>query len=262
METFDQNGFLHGDIESWVAHTRARHKEVISIAEEANRVFHGFLSDRDANTHGTKAFVQSLLFARMLELFQALVILTTRGMVGASSVVFRSFVEAHFHFDAILQNDEYLEEYIDNWHAQRLRLAKAIANSKGKDLEELRIIFTNEKVEELKRLDDESASGSLSVRRVAELGGNEGTYHTAYALLCNQAHVNSWALESYLSDGSFESNPIRYGPNDSEVVRQIGLAILTLLESYEALARLFGEGVHEDTRKMSKKVKKQLNLET
>ena len=258
MATFDHDGFLHGEIESWVMRTRVTHQEIISVAEEANRLFHDFLSGRDANTHGPKAFVESLLFARMLELLQAVVILTTRGMTGSSSVVFRSFIEAHFHFDAILKSDKYLDEYIDNWNAQRLRIGKAIAGTKGKDLEELRRIVSKEKLEELKRLDDESASVPSSVRRVAELGDNDGTYHTAYALLCNEAHVNSWALESYLSDDSSGSRSIRYGPNDSEIVRQIGLATHTLLDAYEALAGLFDEKVTEDKYRLSEKVEKLL----
>ena len=95
MTEFDSNGFMSGRIELWVKCTRAKHDGIVSVADETNRLCHDFLSGRDAKSHGPKAFVAALLFARMLELFQGVVLLTLRGMPGVSSVVFRSFVEAH-----------------------------------------------------------------------------------------------------------------------------------------------------------------------
>ncbi len=179
----------------------------------------------------------------MLELYQAIILLNVRGMTGASSAAFRSHIEAHFHFDAILADEAYLAQYIDNFHGGRLRIAKSLSSSSGGELEELRRIFTEEKLAELEQLKNESAAKNVSVRRVAEIGGNSGTYHTAYALLSNDAHVNSWALEKYLEDDESHSIAVKYGPDDSEIVRQLGLTGTVMLEAYENLAKLFGEDV-------------------
>ncbi len=263
MPEYDRNGFLHGDIDKWIEKTAAKHEVVVTMAQEANRLCHDFLSGRDANARGPTAFVATLLFARMLELFQAVVLLTLRGMTGASPVVFRSFIEAHFHFDALIADPTYLDKYLDNWHVQRLRMAKAIAKTKGEGLEELRSVFTDEKLAELKKLDAESASETMSVREVAELGGNEGTYHTAYALLSNQTHVNSLALERYIEDNAPSSaSTIRYGPDDSEVVRQIGLTTLTLLAAYEELAKLFDERIADQKHDLAARAQEMLGVST
>ncbi len=254
MPTIDENGFLAGTISAWVERTREAHAEVIETAEAINRLCHELLSDRKIDTCETKVFVLSLLFARMLELYQAIILLNVRGMTGAGSVVFRSHIEAHFHFDAILADDTYLDQYIDNFHAQRLRMAKSLSSSESEELEELRRFFTDQKLTELEQLKEDSDVKNVTVRKVAEIGENASTYHVAYALLSNQAHVNSWALERYLEDKESDNMAVKYGPDDSEFVRQIGLTGTVMLEAYKNLANLFGEDVEACMDELSKRI--------
>jgi hypothetical protein len=259
MSTIDENGFLHGAISEWVEATRTVHKDTFETAESINRLCHEFLSDRKIDLSETKTFVLSLIFARMLELYQANILLNARGMTGAGSVVFRSHIEAHFHFDAILKNDAYLDQYIDNFHIQRRHVAKSLASSKDEGLEELRSLFTEEKLKELDELMRNSFAKKLSIRKVAELGGNAGTYHVAYSFLSNDTHVNSWALEKYLDKDTAATASIRYGPVDTEVVRQLGLIGIVMLEAYEKLAGLLNEEVDARKGELAIRVKRLLD---
>lgn len=259
MISFDENGFLFGAIQEWAQTNRERHEEVVRVAEEINRLCHEFLSGRIVNTQDTRTFVALLLFARMLELNQALILLNLRGMTGATSVVFRSHIEAHFHFDAIFADETYVEKYIDYFHEQRLRMAKGIRNSKDDNLSDLRGGFSTEKLAALKKLKEESAAEFLSVRKVAEIGGNEGIYHTAYKLLSNEVHVNSVALEKYLEDGASENINIRYGPDDSELVRQIALTGMIMLSAYDKLSSSLGESVSNRKRELSESLRQFVN---
>lgn len=259
MISFDENGFLSGAIQEWARTNRETYEKVVRVAEEINRLCHEFLSGRIANTQDTRTFVALLLFARMLELYQALILLNLKGMTGASSVVFRSHIEAHFHFDAIFADETYVEKYIDYFHVQRLRMANAIRKSTEDSLSDLRSVFSSEKLAELKKLEEESAAEPLSIRKVAEIGGNEGTYHTAYALLSNEVHVNSLALEKYLENGASENINIKYGPDDSELVRQLALTGMVMLSAYEKLATSLGEDVSNRKSELSESLRRFLD---
>jgi len=156
-------------------------------------------------------------------------------------------------------DETYVEKYIAYFHVQKLRMANAIRKSTGDSLSDLRSVFSSEKLTELKKLEGESAAEPLSVRKVAEIGGNEGIYHTAYALLSNEVHVNSLALEKYLENGASENINVKYGPDDSELVGQLTLSGMVMLSAYEMLATSLGDDVSNRKSELSESLRRFLD---
>jgi hypothetical protein len=94
MTTYDENGFLGGRIDSWVEENQEAHKAVFDRAKELNRDSHSFLDDRLIDLKNEKQLVAYVLFARMIELYQSIIIVCERGMTTPSRILFRSLVEA------------------------------------------------------------------------------------------------------------------------------------------------------------------------
>jgi hypothetical protein len=82
MPTFDENGFLDGRIQFWVESQRVSHRKLIERAQELNRDCHRFLDGRALSPGNGKQIATSLLFARLLELYQSIILVSERGMAA------------------------------------------------------------------------------------------------------------------------------------------------------------------------------------
>jgi hypothetical protein len=243
MQTLDDDGFLTGAIGGWVFEHRNHHLAEVSDAEELNRICHQFLSERQVDLGDTRQIVVSVLFARMMELYQSVLLLTYRGMMSASAIQFRALIEAYFHFEAIRNDPLYLDEFIDHFHVDRVRLGAGIARSESESLANLREYFTKERIESAKRDKDAVGAKKITTEEAAKRGGNEGIYRTAYALLSAEVHTSARSLESHLwwDDESNKITGFRYGPEEYNYSRYLGLSIEMLAECLEEACRIFGE---------------------
>jgi len=251
MPVLDKNGFLGGSIDKWICEHRTSHQTFVRDAEALNRICHEFFSGRSVALDHPLQLVISVLFVRMMEMYQSVLLLTFRGMRSASAVCFRALIEAYFHFEAIRKDEKYLDEFLDQFHVDRYRMVAGIAKSESEGLAELREYFTAERVEEVKRDKDAANAKNITTKEAAKRGGNEGIYKTAYTLLSAEVHTSARSLESHLvwDDESKSIRGLRYGPDASNYARQVGLSILLLSSAFEDVCRVFDEAcvpvVHE-----------------
>lgn len=241
MLVLDENGFLSGAVDGWVAKHRDVNRVDVADAEELNRICHRFLSGRCVQLDDTRQLVVSVLFVRMMELYQSVLLLTYRGMRSASAVSFRALIEAHFHFEAIAKDPTYLDEFLNQFHIDRFRLGSGIATSESESLAELREYFTKERLNAAKQDKEAAGAKKITTADAAKRGGNEGIYRTAYALLSAEVHTSARSLESHLQcDESGEVTGLRYGPDEANYHRQLGLSVIIITEALEEVCRVLG----------------------
>jgi hypothetical protein len=236
---FDENGFLGGRIDVWKRRHRSVNRDLLKMAESLNRECHAFFLGHAIGTFESFRLTGFVLFARMLELYQGVLLLVDRGSRSGTRILFRSFLEAYFHFSAIHKDPAYLAEYLEQFEVDRKSLVKRIHKTEDKGMENLRRPITPELIAEVESI----RVSRMSVENVAKRGGNYNIYLTAYALLSRSVHSSAGDLEDHLAidEESKDVVAFRYGPTDAETIRAVGLAGITLSEVLRDIAKDFGE---------------------
>lgn len=250
MCTFDENGFISGRIQHWINDHQTRHEAIFSTALDLNRECHKFLSGRSVALGNELQLTTSVLFARMLEIYQAILIVIGRGMTSAGRVLFRTYLEALFNFTAIHKDPHFLEEYLNQFHVQRRSFVNRLRKSPG--LEHLRKPLTDDLIAEINQKIEQEKIKELHARDAAERAGLLDVYLTAYAILSGAVHTNSADLESHLEYDEQENaiKGFKYGPSDEETRRIVGLASMTMAEALGTISQTFGEDRTEMCAKM------------
>lgn len=260
MPTLDEDGFLRGSIEEWMAERRANKQGLINYPERLTRICHEFLSRRTVELDNSRQLVVAVLFARMMELYQSVLLLTYRGMRAASAVSFRALIEAYFHFEAILSDQGYLDEFLGQFHVDRHRLGSGIARSESESLAELRKYFTGERIRATKRDMEAAGAKKITTEAAAIRGGNEGIYRTAYTLLGAEVHTSAISLESHLvwDDEAQRVTGLRYGPDECNFARYLGLSIVLLSGVLEEAWEVFEERRPSEAREIKERQNEEL----
>ncbi|THJ25442.1 MAG: hypothetical protein CAF45_001115 [Nitrospira sp. CG24E] len=243
MIAMDENGFLDGRIQFWIDSQRTSHRDIIERAQELNRDCHRFLDDLAVDLGNGKQVVTTVLFARVVELYQSIIIVSGRGMAATTRILSRAFLEACFHFFAIQRDSEYLNDYLNQFLIQKRKLLKRIRRSESPHMEHLRKAATDELLLETDWAINEEGGREISIEEVAKRAEMVDTYFTAYAVLSRAVHSGISDIDNhiYANAETKEFEGFKYGPSSEETVRAICLSSMTLAEALELASRTFGE---------------------
>jgi hypothetical protein len=243
MCTFDENGFLEGRIEKWIADHRERNAALFSSGRRLNRECHRFLDARAVDPRSDLQVTTSVLFARMMELYQGIFIVIEQGMMAAGRILFRAHLEAFFYFAAIHKDPGFLKEYLNQFHIHRKALVNRIRNCNAPGIDEIRERLNDDLISEIEETIEEEGIRRVTTEEAARRAGLHSIYVTAYALLSGAVHTTTLDLESHLDYNEQEKSirQFKYGPSDDETRRVICLAGMVMVEALENISRTFGE---------------------
>ena len=243
MTGIDENGFLSGKIQSWIDSQRASNRDIIERVQELNRDCHRFLNGRAVDLGDEKQVATSVLFARVVELFQSIILVSDRGMAATTRILSRAFLEACFHLFASQKDSGYLNDYFNQFLIQKRKLVRRIRQSTSPQMESLRRGATDQVLEETEKAIREKGARDISVEEIATRAGMHDTYLTAYAILSYAVHTGASDLDHHvrINDETKETEGFKYGPSQEETVRAICLSGMTLAEALELVSRTFGE---------------------
>ena len=264
MAVYDENGFLGGLIEQWVESHQESFVEIFALAKELNRECHRFLDGRSVDPGSELQITTAVLFARMLELYQAIVLVVDRGMAAPARILFRAFLEAFFHFSTIYRDCEYLDVYLKQFHVQRKALVYRIRNSKLPLLEGLRQLVDESLLSEIKETIKQEGARKVSIEEVAKKANLYEIYVTAYAVLSRAVHSSPSDLESHLRYNAEKEviEGFRYGPCAEETARAICLAGMCMIEALEQISNMFEEDRRESCSKLKESFQRVLHART
>lgn len=243
MSLYDENGFLGGKVIDWIQQHRESQKSVLRLAQQLNRESHTFIDGRAVTVSDTYKLTTIVLFTRLLELYQGVLLTVDRGMRAPTRIMFRAFLEGFFHFAAIHKDPAYLNDYLDQFEYQRKALVNRIRRTTDPALESLRQPISVELVEEIGKIEVRR----ISIEEVAQRGGWHNVYVTAYTMLSRAVHSSAADLEAHLEYDAKEQRVVgfRYGPTDEETLRTVCLAGMTMAEALKEISEDFTEDRRE-----------------
>jgi len=248
MSWCDENGFLGGRIDDWIRQHRKTHQQVFDLAHELNREGHAFLDGRSVTISDSHLLTSIVLFARLMELHQAVLLSVDRSARAPTRIMFRAFLEAFFHFAAIHKDPSYLDEYLDQFEHERKALINRIRHTDDPALNDLRAPIDDALIAEIETI----GVRRIKVEDVARRADCHNIYVTAYVLLSRSVHSSAADLEAHLALDAEKQriDGFRYGPTDAETRRTVCLAGMTMAEALRDISKDFSEDRTESCERL------------
>lgn len=240
---FDSDGFLtdrSGELEAGIF---AAHHDLFAGARQINHDCHDLLFSADIRNRDILAIIVATLFMRILEHYQATIILLGRGVTAAARVALRALVETTFKIRAIVTNDDALKIFIAEDPVERRKLINKARNNAYPNLEETRKAISDELVKNLEQEIQSTGAKSLNTEDWSRRAGMHDWYTTNYALLSKAVHTQARELEAYLKVGeSGKVESFHYAPAMDEIPYLILTAAHCLLIGASAFDKTFEMG--------------------
>ena len=190
-----------------------------------------------------RQIVTSVLFARVVELYQSIILASERGMAATTRILSRAFLEACFQFFAVQRDSEYLNDYLNQFLVEKVKLLRRIRESKSPQMKSLRQAATDQLLADTEKAIEEQGARKISTKEIATRAEMLDTYYTAYAVLSHAVHTGVSDIDHHIdvNGETKELEGFKYGPSEEETVRAICLSGVTLAEALELASRAFGE---------------------
>lgn len=207
-QDFDEKGFLGLQARDFALDLLKKYKDWFDLCSDINifsqRSKYGLVIH---NMDGQEV-ISVCLFLRILNGFQACMILAGCGLVVEGEVLLRSMFEALFIMKACMKDEDFMREYVKSSEVHQLRLMNAAFKYEADIFGETRKYVSKEKMEELRRRKKRKEIKELNVSEVAEKAGLGLLYDSAYRLLSDSVHCGPKSLENYIK-GTDKAGRIR-----------------------------------------------------
>ena len=107
-----RNGFLGRFYSKDYKHIYRQYKIFYKLFEDLNRFCHDVLGSIKPHRNNNQEIILSILFIKILTIFQGISLLTRKGMVNEAQILLRSMHEAIFIASAISKDNDFIERYI------------------------------------------------------------------------------------------------------------------------------------------------------
>lgn len=240
---FDSDGFLTDRSSTLEAGIKRGHDSLFARAQEINRDCHELLFTADVRNRHPQAILVATLFMRVLEHYQATLILLGRGLVAPAKVVFRAALESVFTIRAVACDEGTLKTYVNSDLCRRLRLIRKAKQHDHTNLEELREALSNDRDGIFNNLNEQiklSGARELKIEELSKLAGMHEWYTTVYGMLSKAAHTTVRDLEVYWSlNDAGDIQRLEYGPSMEEIPHVLLNAAHCILLAAAAVAGTF-----------------------
>lgn len=123
--SLNESGFLSPDIVAWVAKHRAEAPQAFRLADALNRAAVRMLFASPPKDDKQQLMV-ALLFARLLELYQSVLVLAERGSISAARALLRVMCEATFYMRASQKDPAFIDAYVQDDRFRQAQLIEAL----------------------------------------------------------------------------------------------------------------------------------------
>jgi hypothetical protein len=198
---FENQGFLDPAGE-WIAKCRLDHEPYFHLALKVNEIALSLCPKLDINNENAQHILCASLFARIVELFEASIILVERCIINGSKIIIRSMLNTTFTINAIAKKEGLVWEYIqDDDINRRYRDLKRIKNNPHiyqNELDKEGDDLLGRKINDLEKKRRNEKPRELTVKYLAEKSGMIDFYNTTYSLFSGTEHSSARDMEQYL----------------------------------------------------------------
>jgi|MudIll2142460700_1097286.scaffolds.fasta_scaffold04156_1 hypothetical protein len=150
MQDFDDKGFLGLQAQDFALEISRKHKDWFELCSDINSFAQRSKYELVIHNMDGQEVISVCLFLRILNGFQACMILAGRGLVVEGEVLLRSMFEALFIMKACMKDEDFMREYVKSSQVHQLRLMDAAFKHDADIFAETRKYVSKEKMGELR----------------------------------------------------------------------------------------------------------------
>lgn len=250
-------GFLGDEGAQCIPLVRKRAPDWFDLAEAANAFCHELMLQCAPNKDSGQHMLAAMIFNRVLSAFQAVVLLTERGMFTEASVQRRSLMEALFLLGAIWQQAELVPIYIKNHQHRRRDLYKHMRKISKEARAEHPRLPTDEQIDKVLAELEITLKGEryLGTETLAQAAKLHDLYLIQYTVLSGAAHHASKDLDAAVDvDEHGEIRSLKWGPAEGSPIPLLLPSIDQMMKAAHVMSMLFGIDVKEKATKLRERL--------
>lgn len=240
---FEKDGFLSEEVSDLTTGIDSLYPGLWALACEINEFAMKLQYALEIQIGVVSELMGAPLFSRVLSHYQALLILSKRGMLDQAYVLLRVLTEALFQLSAIANDTNFAIEYVRHEEYQRKTLLSKLKRFKeSQNQNDPEILAVDSKIKEIEREIVERNIKKFPTEQVAHKAGLHGWYDTVYAHSSSYVHTSARSLESHLvlRNGSEEILEMANEPVLKGLHFPISAGIEAILIAVSKTCRLFG----------------------
>jgi hypothetical protein len=241
-------GFLGEEGAKSIPHIRKRAPDWFELAEATNAFCHDLMLGCSPNKGSGQHMLAAVLFNRVLSAFQAVVLLTERGMFTEARVQRRSLLEALFVLGAIWQQPDLVPVYVKNHQHRRRDLYKHMRKISKEGRAAYPNLPTEEEIDKTLGEIDAAIKGVrfLGTETLAQAAKLHDLYLIQYTVLSGAAHHVPKDLDSGFDlDEHGEIRSLKWGPAEGSPIPLLLPAMQQVLMAAHVMSVLFSIDVKE-----------------
>ncbi|MCC2642734.1 MAG: hypothetical protein K0S45_3147 [Nitrospira sp.] len=237
---FNEKGFLGTSIDDFSKSVQVRYSKFFELSHQINELAHAIKFELKVHNRDHQEFLAAALFLRLLNGFEAVVILGIKGLLFEAKVVLRSVIETLFILKLLCEEEAFALEYLGSSKAQSLKWMNIAHENQDSNFESLRQYATPEVMEALRAEIKQHGLKKLEVEPVAKRAGLHHFYSTQYRLLCEQVHCLPISLDPFMvQDNDGDLSSFDGGPKHDEIDFVLFANIQMLLTALAGITNLF-----------------------
>lgn len=244
--SFLEKGFLGSEVEQISKAIYEDFKDHFDLCFDLNQLAYNRVKPLVIPEGDYQKLVACLLFLKMHNSFQSIVVLSKRGLPKEAKIILRSYFESYCILKLVIEREGFYQDYMEGSKVRGLKLINVALSSKETFFKERRADLEKLKIE-LQDNMEEKDKKQPSIEALAEMAGLTAAYDTFYRVTSSEVHSTWSALREYLMlDEDLLIQGIDWGP----IIHDIDLILITSIEylakSLELLLNFFdADGIRE-----------------
>lgn len=248
---FDEKGFLGASIDDFSKSVQVQYSKFFELSHQVNELAHLIKFELKVHNRDLQEFLAATLFLRLLNGFEAVVILGIKGLLFEAKVALRSVIETLFILKLLCEEEAFALEYLGSSKVQSLKWMNIAREIQDPNFESLRRYATSEVMEALRKEIEQHGLRKLEVEPIAKRAGLHHFYNTQYRLLSEQVHCLPISLDPFLvQDEDGELSSFDWGPKHDDLCLVLFTNVQMLLTALAAITKLFEVNKKEELEKI------------
>jgi hypothetical protein len=253
---FNEKGFLGKAILEFSDAVEKSYPDFFDACYRMNELAQETKFDFHISTGEGQEVIAACLFMRVLQDFQAVVILARLGLMIDAKIVLRAMLEVVFLLKLACEDKEFVAEYTRTSEAQRLKWMNVAHESKDPVFQSIRAYAAPERMKALRDENDKYGVKDLRIEDVARRANLHHWYNNDYRLLSAEVHAFPRSLEHYISTNQKgEITDLPWEPSDAGLPYVLFVAARTLFGALVYTTELFKVDLKTQLEKIDQTLK-------
>jgi len=246
----DETGFLSPEIEEWIKKHRTQFEEYFVLCNKLNNLGQRAMLDISIHDKDGPEIILGCLLIRAMGDFQAVILLSERGMIPQAKAMLRCLIEVMFGIVAISKDKNYATDFIKASIRQGMLEIEAYKKNVSwfTDEEKTKLKERAEQIQTEKSLIGESKI-RIRIEDTAKKAKLDKYYDSVYRGLSSSVHIDTRDLESaHISLNKEErSGEFSWGPDSKDMKMALLIACDVIFKAFDGIYKML------DTQEEAKK---------